>query len=39
MCRVAISDVFFFCHFYLFDHKFDKGHSHLTKRSFDSVEI
>ena len=47
MGRVAIFDVFiflfiyfiyFFFHFYVFDRKFDKGHSHLTKWNFDSVE-
>ena len=30
MSRVAIFDGFFGC-FYVFDRKFDKGHSHLTK--------
>ena len=29
----------FFGHFKVFDRKFDKGHSHLTNRNFDSVEI
>ena len=29
----------FFGHFYVFDRKSDKGHSHLTKRNFDSVAI
>ena len=28
-----------FGHFYIFYRKFDKGHSHLTKWNFDSVEI
>ena len=37
MGRVAIFDIF--GHFYTFDRKFDKGHSHLTKWNFDSVEI
>ena len=37
MGRVAIFT--FFGNFYVFDHKFDKGHSHLTKWNFDSVEI
>ena len=35
MGRVAI----WHCHFYVFDGKFDNGHSHLTKWNFDSVEI
>ena len=29
----------FFGHFYVFDRKFDKGHSRLTKWNFDSIEI
>ena len=29
----------FFGHFYVFDKKIDKGHSHLTKWHFDSVAI
>ena len=37
MGRVAI--LTFFGSFYVFDRKFDKGHSHLTKLNFDSVEI
>ena len=28
-----------FGHFEVFDHKFDKENSHLTKQNFDSVEI
>ena len=38
MGRVAIF-LRVFGHFYVFNRKFDKGHSHLTKWSFDSVEI
>ena len=30
---------FFFCHFYVFDRKFDKGHSHLTKWNFDCCDF
>ena len=32
MSRVAM---IFFWSIYVFDHKFDKGHSHLTKSNFD----
>ena len=38
MGRVAIF-FYVFCHFYVFDRKFGKGHSHLLKCNFDSVEI
>ena len=39
MGTVAIFFFFLGGHFYVFDRKFDKGHSHLTKRNFDIVEI
>ena len=41
MGRVAFFFFFltFFGHFYVFDKKFDKGHSHITKWNFDSVAI
>ena len=39
MSKVAIFFFTLFGHFYVFDRKFDKGHSHLTKLNFDSVEI
>ena len=42
MDRVSIFFFFFFTffdHFYVFDRKSDKGHSHLTKYNFDSVAI
>ena len=35
MGRVAL----LFGRFEVFDRKFDKGHSHLTKQNFDSDEI
>ena len=37
MGRVALF-LCFSVFFKIFDRKFDKGHSHLTKRNFDSVE-